>query len=63
MWTSSNRWWALATALLTIPILVIVFPVLYDKFGLVIAITLSGVLVLGMALSYVRGVLIVTSKK
>lgn len=41
----SHRLWMTAAALLTVALLLVVFPILYARYGLVTAILLSGILV------------------
>ena len=49
--------WPGVTVLLTLLIMIAVFPVLSARFGLVAAVLLSPVLILGMFLYYLRGIL------
>ena len=51
-----NAFWTIATAVLTVILLIIVFPLLNDKYGLATAILLALVLVVGMSLYHIRGV-------
>jgi len=44
-------------------LLIIVLPILYAKFGLVTAILLEGILISGMALYYLRGIMLSRTKK
>ena len=53
----SHRLWITAAALLTVVLLLVVFPILYARYGLVTAILLGVVLVYGMILYYLRGAL------
>jgi hypothetical protein len=62
MGQSSHRWWIGVTAMLTVVLLIIVFPILQAKYGLATAILLSMILVFGMILYYLRGMLISGSK-
>jgi hypothetical protein len=63
MRTSSHRWWFVATALLTILLLAIVFPILCDKYGPGSAIALSCLLPVGMVFYYLRGVMLARPKR
>lgn len=53
----SSKLWVGITAVLTIVILIFVFPILNERYGMATAILFSIVLVFGMALYYLRGVL------
>jgi len=50
-----NKFWVSVTAILTIIVLIYLFPIMYNRYGLATAILLSLLLVFGMALYYIRG--------
>jgi hypothetical protein len=50
-----NKFWVAVTALLTLILLIFLFPKMYDRYGLVQALLLSVVLVFAMSLYYIRG--------
>lgn len=60
---TNQKLWITLTAALTVILLVIVYPILSAKFGTATAILLCGLLVLGMALYYMRGASLFRSKK
>lgn len=54
----TNKIWAWATAVLALVLIVILFPILRGRFGTATAVLGCLVLVFGMALYYLRGVLL-----
>jgi|GEM_PF-2151995 len=52
-----NKIWAYATTVLALVLIVILFPILHGRFGTAKAVLGCLVLVFGMALYYLRGVL------
>ncbi len=63
MLRGNKRLWIALTAVLTVILLAIVFPILVSKFSTTTAILLCGLLVLGMVLYCVRGALLFGRKK
>lgn len=60
-----NWFWIAVTAILSIIVLICLFPIMYSRYGLVSAILLGLLVVFGMSLYYIRGYWISTwiSKK
>jgi hypothetical protein len=50
-----NKFWVSLTAVLTIILLIYLFPIMYDQYGFIKAILLSLCLIFGMSLYYIRG--------
>ena len=50
-----NKFWVVVTVLITLVLLVILFPLLLDKYGIVKAILLACLIPVAMAMAYVRG--------
>ena len=50
-----GMFWIIATAILTVILLTIVFPLLSERYGLLEAILLGLVLIVGMSLYHIRG--------
>ena len=55
-----NKFWLAFTAIITIGLITILFPLLLDKYGLVKAILLACLIPVAMALAYLRGYWIAT---
>jgi hypothetical protein len=50
-----NKFWVMVTAIITIGLLVYLFPLLLDKYGLLKAVLLSCLIPVAMTLAYFRG--------
>jgi hypothetical protein len=59
---SGAKLWVGITVILTVIIIVYLFPILYAKYGLATAILFSLIVVLGMLLYYLRGILMSQSR-
>jgi len=55
-----NKFWLAFTTVLAIGLIIILFPLLLDKYGLVKAILLACLIPVAMALAYLRGYWIAT---
>jgi hypothetical protein len=55
-----NKFWVVFTAIITISLITILFPLLLDKYGLVKAILLACLIPVAMTLAYLRGYWIAT---
>lgn len=53
-----NKFWVSVTLILTVIVLIYLFPIMHNRYGLATAILLSLFLVFGMSLYYIRGYLI-----
>ena len=55
-----HKFWVIFTAIITISLIAVLFPLLLDKYGLVKAILLACLIPVAMALAYLRGYWIAT---
>lgn len=55
-----NKFWLVFTTVLAIGLIIILFPLLLDKYGLVKAILLACLIPVAMALAYIRGYWVAT---
>ena len=60
---NEHNLWLAAIAILTLILLIIIFPLLEAKYGALRSVLLSGLLVVGMLLYYLRGILLSQIKK